>query len=124
MLFSFKKKNAKDSFKILRNDCMCKKFCKSLVDRSKVLNSEVLSDSFFSFNFWQSFISSLAFAGGWNSALSRAAIEGISTTCKDLRSLSLTGCKGLMGDSLLTVVQSCQVLEKLDLSAVSVFLLV
>lgn len=57
--------------------------------------------------------------GGWNSALSRAAIEGISTTCKDLRSLSLTGCKGLMGDSLLTVVQSCQVLEKLDLSAVS-----
>jgi len=61
------------------------------------------------------------FAGGWNSALSRAAIEGISTTCKDLRSLSLTGCKGLMGDSLLTVVQSCQVLEKLDLSAVSVF---
>jgi len=61
--------------------------------------------------------------GGWNSALSRAAIEGISTTCKDLRSLSLTGCKGLMGDSLLTVVQSCGVLQKLDLSAVSVILI-
>ena len=58
--------------------------------------------------------------GGWNSALSRAAIERLSTTCCDLRALSLTGCKGLTGESLLTIIQNCKGLMKLDLSAVSV----
>ena len=60
------------------------------------------------------------FKGGWNSALSRSAIERLSTTCKDLRALSLTGCKGLLGESLLTITQSCLSLMKLDLSSVSV----
>lgn len=58
--------------------------------------------------------------GGWNSALSRAAVEGLSHTCNDLKALSLNGCKGLMGDSLLTVIQKCKSLQRLDLSAISV----
>lgn len=58
--------------------------------------------------------------GGWNSALSRAAVEGLSKTCNDLKALSLNGCKGLMGDSLLNVIQKCESLERLDLSAISV----
>lgn len=62
--------------------------------------------------------------GGWTSALSRRAIEGISNTCKDLRSLSLTGCKGLTGDSLLIILQNCKAIQKLDLSAISVLLVV
>ncbi|KAI9564650.1 hypothetical protein GHT06_008391 [Daphnia sinensis] len=57
--------------------------------------------------------------GGWNSALSRAAVEDLSRTCNDLKALSLTGCKGLMGDSLLNVIQNCKSLQKLDLSAIS-----
>ena len=65
-------------------------------------------------------IHSFGCAGGWNSALSRAAIEALSTTCRDLKALSLTGCKGLTGDSLLTIIQNCKSLERLDLSAVSV----
>jgi len=60
------------------------------------------------------------YLGGWQFTGIPAILDRISTSCLDLRGLSLTGWEGLSLDNVRFLVTNFQKLERIDLSGINV----
>jgi len=58
--------------------------------------------------------------GGWQFTGIPVILDKISTSCLDLRGLSLTGWEGLSLDNVRFIITNCHKLERIDLSGINV----
>lgn len=62
----------------------------------------------------------LIISGGWQFTGIPAILDKISTSCLDLRGLSLTNWEGLSLDNVRFLITNCHKLERIDLSGINV----